>query len=101
MIFVTLSRYGDGEWKTLTLPSPAKRARVYVQHEPKSPRPFRWERARVRAVSFGVSKRKLTNRFAVKPAYFKKLCLRRKARTSPSKVAGSSRQQAWPAPAMT
>jgi hypothetical protein len=31
----------------------------------KSPRPFRWERARVRAVSFSVGERKIMNHFVV------------------------------------
>ena len=53
---------------TLTLPSPAS-GRGFTSGTPwikKSPRPFRWERARVRAISLLVGERKLMNHFVVK-----------------------------------
>ena len=54
---------------TLTFPLPQAgegKKRFGAFRIEKSPRPFRWERVRVRAVSFSVRERKLMNHFVVK-----------------------------------
>jgi hypothetical protein len=52
-----------GRTKPSPFPLPQKRARVRKKET--NPRPFRWERARVRAISSSAGERKLMNHFLV------------------------------------
>jgi hypothetical protein len=53
--------------QTLTLASPAKAGEGKKEKRfERFPRPFRWERVRVRAISSPVGERKIMNHFVVK-----------------------------------
>jgi hypothetical protein len=50
--------------RTLTL-SLSRKAGEDIEKTNQSPRPFRWERAKVRAISYSAGERKIMNRFVV------------------------------------